>query len=109
MSRRCFLIGPSALVALSTAVVMVGTRDWATLAQLAPLLTLLVLVGLGCFPGEAAIERARARRWHRRYRRRPVLSIGRPRAPRRLTLRRLGSLAAGFANRPPPFAGAIAA
>ncbi len=103
------MIGPAAPVALAVALTAVGAGDWATLAQLAPLLTLLLLVGAGCFPGETVIERARARRWHRQRPRRPVLSIGLPRAPRRVPLRLLGSLAAGFANRPPPRAGATVA
>ena len=102
MTRRCRLRASLLAVPLTVALGAAVAGDWATLAQLAPVLALAVVLGAGCFPGEHAIARARARRHLRARPDRASPRIGRPRPARRTAVPRLGSLAAGFALRPPP-------
>lgn len=109
MTRRCRLRAPLLAAPLAAALAAALAGDWATLAQLAPVLVLAIVLATGCFPGEHAIARARARRLHRGRPGRALPRIGHPRPARRTAVPQLGSLAAGFALRPPPAPGATAA
>lgn len=106
---RCRLRASILLALLAAGALAVAAGDWAALAQLAPLLLLAASLALGCFPGEDAIARARARRFPDPTRIRPAPTSGRARPSRRARAPHLGSLAFGFSLRPPPAAGAYIA
>ncbi len=109
MTTRCRLRAPLLLAPVTAGALAAIAGDWAAVAQIAPLLLLAASLALGCFPGEEAILRARARRFCDDSRTRPASSTGRPRPSRRALAPRFDSLAFGYSLRPPPAAGACIA